>query len=108
MTRKFADIINEGVKSGKTIEAINEALKEAGANFHLDPDGKEVGWTEQEMAEGFIPAEEPAQKVIHLHDCFGRNEDKAGQTVRTWTAEGQYDITYNERGYAVKAVRVNG
>lgn len=108
MTREFADIINEGLKAGKTIDEINADLKEAGANFHLDPDGKETGWTEQEMAEGFNAPEGPVEKVVHLHDCFGKNEDRAGQTVRTWTAEGQYDITYNERGYAVKAVRVNG
>lgn len=108
MTRKFADIINEGLKAGKTIDEINAELKEAGANFHLDPDGKESGWTEEEMAEGFNPPTEPVTPVVHLHDCFGKNEDKAGQTVRTWTAEGRYDITYNERGYAVKAVRVNG
>lgn len=108
MTRKFADIINEGLKAGKTIDEINVDLKEAGANFHLDPDGKESGWTEAEMAEGFRAPEGPVEKVVHLHDCFGKNEDKAYQTVRTWTAEGQYDITYNERGYPVKAVRVNG
>lgn len=108
MTRKFADIINEGLKAGKTYAEINEELKAAGADFHLDPYGKKSGWTEQEMAEGFNPPEEPVEKAIHLHDCFGKKEDKAGQTVRTWTAEGQYDITYNERGYAVKAVRVNG
>lgn len=108
MTRKFADIINEGFKSGKSYEEINMELHAAGANFHLDPDGHVSDWTEQEMAEGFNAPEGPVEKVVHLHDCFGKNEDRADLTVRTWTAEGQYDITYNERGYAVKAVRVNG
>lgn len=103
---KYRDIINEGLKVGKTIEEINAELKAAGADFHLNPDHTETGWTEQEMAEGFRPATEPAEPVVHLHDCFGRKVDKAGQTVRVWTAEGQYDITYNEAGYAVKAVRV--
>lgn len=103
---KFKDIINEGLKNGKSYPEINAELKAAGANFHLEPDGKKSGWTEQEMAEGFIPAAEPAEKVIHLNDCFGRDEAKAGLTIRTWTAEGQYDITYNEAGYAMKAVLV--
>ena len=30
MEKKFAEIINEGCKSGKPIEAINKELKEAG------------------------------------------------------------------------------
>lgn len=103
---KFADIINEGLAAGKTYVEINAELKEAGANFHLDPDGKKSGWTEQEIAEGFIPAEEPAKDVLHLNDCFGRHIANAGKTVRTQTAEGLYDITYNEAGYAMKAVKV--
>lgn len=58
MEKKYADIINEGKKNGESIEVINTKLKEAGANFHLNPDGGTAGWTEAEMAEGFIPAEE--------------------------------------------------
>ena len=50
MEKKFAEIINEGKKDGKTIEEINKLLKEAGANFHLNADGGTAGWTEAEMA----------------------------------------------------------
>lgn len=103
---KFAEIINEGLKNGKTYVEINAELKEAGANFHLDPDGKKSGWTEEEMTEGFRAPEEPAQDVLHLNDCFGRHIANAGKVVRTQTAEGLYDITYNEAGYAMKAVKV--
>lgn len=56
MELKFESIINEGKKTGKSIEEINSELKAAGANFHLNPDGGASGWTEQEMAEGFYPA----------------------------------------------------
>mgnify|MGYP005876866459 CR=1 FL=1 len=42
MEKKFAEIINEGCKSGKTIEAINDELKAAGASFHLDADKSEA------------------------------------------------------------------
>ena len=59
MEKKYVDIINEAKKAGKTIEEVNKLLKVAGANFHLNPDGALVeGWTEAEMAEGFIPAED--------------------------------------------------
>lgn len=58
MDKKYAEIITEGKKNGKTIETVNAELKAAGANFHLNPDGYIVGWTEQEMKEGFVPAED--------------------------------------------------
>lgn len=104
MNKKYADIINEGVKNGKTYEAINADLKAAGATFHLDENLAVIGWTEAEMAEGFRPGEEA--HVVHLADFLSRDEAKAGQTVRAVTADGTYDVTYDEGGYAVKAVRV--
>ena len=58
MDKKYVDIINEAKKDGKTIEEINKLLKEAGANFNLNPDGGVAGWTEDEMREGFVPAED--------------------------------------------------
>ena len=58
MDKKYVDIINEAKKDGKTIEEVNKLLKEAGANFHLNPDGGVAGWTEDEMREGFVPAED--------------------------------------------------
>ena len=105
MEKKFAEIINEGCKSGKTIEAVNAELKAAGANFHLSHNGTVPGWTEQEMAEGFNPGE-PAEDVKHLHDCMRFSPDKAGTEETVWTPEGQYRITYDEDGHPVKAVRL--
>lgn len=106
MEKKFAEIINEGRKSGKTIEAVNKELKAAGANFYLTPDGCIAGWTEQEMKEGFIPAEKEPEDVKHLHDYMRYDVTKAGQTVRVETPEGVYDITWDEDGHPKKAVRV--
>ena len=106
MKKKFAEIINEGKKAGKTIEAINKELKEAGANFHLNADGAVAGWTEQEMNEGFIHAENKPEDVRHLHDYMRYDVTKAGQTVRVETPEGTYDITWDEGGHPEKAVRV--
>lgn len=106
MEKKFAEIINEGCKSGKSIEAINKELKEAGANFHLNPDGGVANWTEAEMAEGFNLAEKEPEYVKHLHDYMRYDVTKAGQTVRVETPEGTYDITWDEGGHPEKAVRV--
>lgn len=107
MEKKFADIINEGCKAGKTIEAINAELKEAGANFHLNPDGGVANWTEAEMAEGFRPGA-PAEDVKHLHDYMRRDPAKANTEEEVWVPEGHYRITFDEGGHATKAVRING
>lgn len=125
MEKKFAEIINEGCKSGKTIEAINAELKEAGANFHLNSDGGVAGWSEKEMAEGFIPAEDDGTDGIYKiasdgkpvrfsHKALGggvystaipvmdRDESRAGTviTVDSW------QLTYDERGYCRERGRV--
>ena len=104
MDKRFADIINEGCKAGKTVEEINQELKAAGANFHLDADGKVAGWTDQEMAEGFRPGA-PAEDVKHLRDYMRYNPEMAGQTIRVQVPEGTYDVTWDEDGRPVKAVR---
>ena len=106
MEKKFAEIINEGCKSGKTIEAINKELKEAGANFHLNPDGGVANWTEAEMAEGFIHAETEPEDVKHLHDYMRRDPAKANTEEEVWVPEGHYRITFDEDGHPTKAVRI--
>ena len=107
MEKKFAEIINEGKKQGAPVEAINAELKEAGANFHLNPDGGVANWTEQEMKEGFIPAEkepEDAQRTVDMR----RREDLAGTKQIQWIPGGKFEVEYDELGYAKSAVRVNG
>jgi hypothetical protein len=106
MEKIYENIINEGKKNGKTVETINAELKEAGANFHLNPDGGVAGWTEQEMKEGFIPNEGESADVRHLHDYMRYDVTKAGQTVRVETPEGTYDITWDEGGHPTMAVQV--
>ena len=107
MDKKYAEIINEGKKNGKTIAEINAELKAAGATFHLDANGAPVeGWTEAEMAEGFIPAEEEpkdAQRTVDMR----RREDLAGTKQIQWIPGGKFEVTYDEDGYAKSAVRVN-
>lgn len=106
MEKIYENIINEGKKNGESIETINAKLKEAGATFHLNPDGGVANWTEAEMAEGFVPGE-PAKDAVHLHDIMRYKPEMAGQTITVTVAEGRYEVAYNENGNPVKAVRVN-
>lgn len=108
MEKKFAEIINEGKKQGAPVEAINAELEAAGANFYLDPDGRPTGWTEQEMKEGFKPAEKEPEDAKHLHDIMRYDTEKAGETRRIQCAEGVYDVTWDIYGHPEKAVRVHG
>lgn len=118
MDKKYAEIINEGKATGKSIDEINEALKEAGANFHLNPDGGVSGWTEQEMKEGFIPAEDDGKDGIYKIASDGkpirysnkalgggvygvaipvmdRDESRADTTITV----GHWELSYDSRGY---------
>ena len=108
MNKIYENIINEGKKNGKTIEAINVELKEAGANFHLNPDGSVAGWSDKEISEGFIPFEKEPEDVKHLHDYMKFNPAKANTEEEVWVPEGHYRITFDEDGHATKAVRING
>lgn len=108
MEKKYAEIISEGKKNGKSIEEINDALEAAGANFFIDPDVRTAGWTEDEMREGFVPAETEPEDAKHLHDVMRYDTEKAGETLRIQCAEGVYDVTWDIYGHPEKAVRVNG
>lgn len=126
MDKKYAEIITEGKKNGKTIDEINEALKEAGANFHLNPDGGVAGWTEQEMKEGFIPGEDDGKDGIYKIASDGkpirysnkalgggvygtaipvmdRDESRADTTITV----GHWELSYDSRGccYSRKNLR---
>jgi hypothetical protein len=110
MNKTFENIINEGKKNGKTLSEINAELKAAGATFHLDYtmtlDGPQTGWSEKEMAEGFIPAEKEPEDGKHLHDYMKFNPAKANTEEEVWTPEGHYRITFDEDGRPTKAVRI--
>lgn len=108
MNKIYENIINEGKATGKTIEEINDALEAAGANFFIDPDVRTAGWTEDEMREGFVPAETEPEDVKHLHDVMRYDTEKAGETLRIQCAEGVYDVTWDIYGHPEKAVRIHG
>lgn len=131
MNKTFENIINEGKKNGKKLSEINAELKAAGATFHLDytmtPDGPQTGWSEKEMAEGFIPAEDDRKNGLYEIASDGkpvrlstkapgggvygaavpvmeRDESRAGTTITV----GSWQLTYDERGYCCDMSRVHG
>ena len=118
MKKKFLDIINEGKKQGAPVEAINAELKAAGANFHLNPDGSVDGWTEAEMAEGFIPGKDDRKDGLNETASDGkpirfsnkalgggvygtaipvmdRDESRADTTITV----GHWELSYDSLGY---------
>lgn len=118
MEKKFENIITEGKRKGKTVETINAELKEAGANFHLNPDGGVANWTEDEMRDGFIPAEDDGKDALYKIASDGkpvrysnkvpgggkygsaipvmdRDESRADTTITV----GHWELSYDSRGY---------
>ena len=120
------DIINEGKAAGKSIEAVNAELKAAGANFHLTPDGYIAGWSDKEMAEGFVPAEDDRKDGLYETASDGkpirfsnkapgggkygsaipvmdRDESRADTTITV----GHWELSYDSRGccYSRKNLR---
>ena len=86
-----------------TADEANKALAEAGALFRFDPHKAGPGWTEEEMAARFKPGD-PAVEVPDKPD-MSRRQELAGLTVAQRTKGGIYDVTYDELGYAKKAVK---
>lgn len=95
------EIMEKYTKGEISMDVANEALKEAGAEFHLEP--AQGGWTETEKKEGFMPGEKA--EVLPDRPDMSRRKDLAGQTVIQRTKAGQYAVTYAEDGYALKAVK---
>lgn len=101
----ITEIIRQGLAHGDSYEVINKALADAGFNLKLVP-RENTGWTEHEMKEGFKEGK-PANVPTTLADLMKRDISMAGQEQTMWCKEGQYKITWDENGYAIKAVRQN-
>lgn len=108
MNNPFAEIIIKGINAGKTALELNAELEAAGADFRIDFSRSGDGWTEQEMKDGFRPAENEPQEVKHLYDYMRVDPAKANTEETVWTPEGHYQITFDEGGYPKKAVKIHG
>ena len=101
----MTEIIRQGLANGDSYAVINKRLADAGFNLKLVP-RENVGWTEQEMKEGFKEGE-TGSVAPTLADLMKRDTSMAGQEKDMWCKEGKYKITWDENGYAIKAVRQN-
>lgn len=102
----MTEIIRQGIANGDSYAVINKRLADAGFNLKLVP-RENNGWTDQEMKEGFIPANSETPDAVHLADLMKRDISMAGQEKVMWCKDGQYKITWDENGHAIKAVRQN-
>ncbi len=101
--------IMEKYKAGEiTVEEANNQLRQQCANFHLEPmtDEERAAKKQREDELGFIPATDEAKPLPKTAD-MRRRPDLAGQVVRQHTRTGDFDVTYDADGYAVKARRVS-
>lgn len=101
----MTEIIRQGLANGDSYAVINKRLADAGFNLKLVP-RENTGWTEDEMKEGFKEGES-ANVPTTLADLMKRDISMAGREQVMWCKEGQYKITWDENGYAIKAVRQN-
>lgn len=95
-------IIEAYKKHQITADEANKALADAGSNIRFNPDNAK-GWTEEQMENGFLPGD-PAVELPERPD-MSRRQELAGLTVAQRTRGGIYDVTYDDLGYAVKAVK---
>lgn len=101
----ITEIIRRGFANGDSYAVINKALADAGFNLKLTP-RENTGWTEQEMKDGFN-AGESAIVPTTLANLMKRDVSMAGREIDMLCKEGKYKITWDENGYAIKAVRQN-
>lgn len=101
----ITEIIRQGFANGDSYEVINKHLADGGFNLRLVP-RENTGWADLEVKEGFKEGE-PGVVFPALADMMKRNMKMAGMEEEIWCKEGKYKITWNEDGYATKAVRCN-
>lgn len=108
------DKIFDDYKSGeKTIEETNEALKESGANFHLETmtDEEREAKKRREDEAGFIDNPDFVPSSLPKKVDMSRRTDLVGRPaceriLYQHTAYGVFKVEYNEQGYAVSASKV--
>lgn len=101
------DIIKLYEDGELTLEAVNKRLLEEGAGITLKPltDEERAEKEARECAEGTCDI---GRQPLHLPDRpdMSRRKDLAGRTVVQQTKAGQYEVEYDEGGYARCAKKV--
>lgn len=102
MNETINEILAAYNRQEATLEATNQALELAGANFKLVPQDA-TGWTEAEMVEGFLPCT-PAKEAQKELDKTVRPE-LAGQVTIQTISGSNYFVIYNDKGQVEKALK---
>lgn len=108
-TDKIFEDYNNGTKS---MEETNAALREAGANFHLEALTAEEAEEKRrrEDAAGYVENPNPAKALPKEVDMRRRKDlvgkSKQERTITQHTACGNFRVEYNDNGYAVSATRI--
>ena len=79
---------------------INRRCRKLKGVHIMEENKKNTGWTEAEMAEGFVEQPQP-EKAVPTTD-MGRRQDLAGKTVR----RDGYEYTYDDLGYCKSKVKI--
>ena len=105
---KSINEIMERYKNGEiTLEECNAELMTVESGLYLKPmtDEEREAKSQRENEEGTIDIGKKPERLPDRPD-MKRNKENAGKVVRQVTKTGEYDVHYNEDGYAVKAFRV--
>ena len=102
----LSEIMEKYNAGKKTLEEANAALTEYGIRLKPLTDEERTAKKQREDELGFIPATEEGKPLPKTAD-MRRRPDLAGQVVRQHTRAGDFDVTYDADGYAVKARRVS-
>lgn len=107
---KINDILDMYKKGEWDLEKTNFELKKANAGFYIDGDkikkNPAGNWTEEEMKEGFIEGAPEGYEKYPKDVVLKRVEEFAGLEIIQKTQKGEFKVTYDDLGYAVKAVKV--
>ena len=71
MNKSINDIIDRYKAGEITLEEANRQLKAENAGFTLDPEQNPGGWTQEELEQGFIPAQEGDPWWAPMHTFAG-------------------------------------
>ena len=102
----LSEIMEQYNAGKKTLEEANAALTEYGIRLKPLTDEERAAKKQREDEQGYIPATEEGKPLPKTAD-MRRRPDLAGQVVRQHTRTGDFDVTYDADGYAVKARRVS-
>lgn len=111
-THETDNIFKEYHDGTKTMEETNEALKEAGANYHLEPltDEERAVKKIREDEEGTVYNPKPKEVLPQNVDLRRRTDligtPRSEREIIQKTVHGTFRVVYDDQGYAVSSTRI--